>query len=317
MLAFVAWKGTQPEVEAIDARASHIALSHGRATNDPNKFRVLLPIANPQNLEKLIELAATLAREKNGEIILLRVVIVPEQLPPTSYDEAVVEQEETFLKQARAIAERFEVPSHAVIRVGHDIARAILETARQHAVDMILLGWKGFSTNKEKILGSVTDAVVTHARTDIMLVKLMGEAKFQRILLPTAGGEHAQWAEQYSSTIVSQYGGNLTLCQVATSPTANGAPQLALDDAMARIRLHKPGVSVDSKLLSASSVSKGIVEESKSYDTVMLGAAGQSFNPKIMFGNIPEEVARETDKTVIVVKHYNRVKALYGRVMGE
>jgi nucleotide-binding universal stress UspA family protein len=49
----------------------------------------------------------------------------------------------------------------------------------------------------------------------------------------------------------------------------------------------------------------------------MLGAAGQSFNPTVMFGNIPQEVAREANKTVIMVKHYNRVQSLYGRVMSE
>lgn len=316
MLAFIAWKGTQPEIEAIEARPSHIALSLGRGTADPDRFRILLPIANPNNLEKLIELAATLAKEKNGEIIFLRVVVVPEQLPPTAFDETVVEAEEVFLKRARALAERYEVPAHSIIRVGHDIARAVLETARQHAVDLIMLGWKGYTTNKEKILGSVTDAVVTHARTDIMLVKLMGEAQFQRILLPTAGGEHAQWAEQYGATIVDQYGGELTLCQVVAQES-NGAPQQALDEAKARIRGIKPGISVDSKVLSADSVTKGIVTASAEYDTVMLGAASQSFNPKVMFGNIPEAVARETDKTVIVVKHHNTVKALYGRMMGE
>lgn len=316
MLAFVAWKGSQDELDDRDLPASHIALSQGRATDDPHRFRLLLPIANPNNLEKLIGLAATLAREKNGEVLLLRVVTVPEQLPPTSYDEADVEAEEAFLKRARAIAERHDIPSHAIITVGHDIARAILETARRHRVDLILLGWKGYSTNQERILGSVTDAVVMHARADLMLVKLMGEARFQRILLPTAGGEHAQWAEQYGAAIVDQSGGELTVCQVMR-PGTNGSQQRSLDEARARIRQLKLGVKVDSRLIAANSVTKGIVEAAERYDTVMLGAAGKSIQPRVLFGSIPETIARETDKTVIVVKHYNRVKALYGRVMGE
>ncbi len=317
ILAFIAWKGTQPEIEAIEAPASHIALSHGRATDDPNRFRILLPVANPYNVEKLIELAATIAREKKGEVLLLRVVTVPDQLPPTNYDEAVVEEEELFLKRARATAERYQVPSHSIIRVSHSIARAILETARQHSVNLILLGWKGYSTNKERILGSVTDAVVTHARTDIMLVKIMEDANFQRILLPTAGGEHAKWAEQYGATIADQSGGCLTVCQVTRPKASNGVHQRLLEEARARIKQIKPAISVTTQLLSNNSVSKGIVEAAADYDTVMLGAASKSFNPKVLFGNIPEEVARETDKTVIVIKHHNSVKALYGRVMGE
>ncbi len=175
MLAFVAWKGAQAEDEAIPARASHIALSKGHATNDPDRFRILLPLANPNNMDHLIQLAAGLAKERNGELILLRVLTVPEQLPPNSFDDKELEQEEVFLKRARMLAERYEVPSHSVIRVGYNIARAILETGRQHRVSMIMLGWKGFTTNTEKILGSVTDAVVSNARADIMLERLAEE----------------------------------------------------------------------------------------------------------------------------------------------
>lgn len=318
ILGFIAWKGTQPEEEAIEAKASHVALSHGRGTADPKRFRILLPIANPQNLDKLIELAASIARDQDGEVILLRVLTVPEQLPPTSFDEAAVDQEETFLKQARALAERHEVPSHSIIRVGHNIARAILETSRQYHANLILLGWKGYTTNAEKILGSVTDAVVSHARTDIMLVKVVGETSFKRILLPTAGGEHAQWAEQYGAAIVDETGGQLTLLRIVPDlANSNGEHQRALNEAIARVGQIKPNLAVDAKLQEAPSVPKGISEAAAEYDTVLVGAASKSFNPQVLFGNIPEELARETDKTVIVVKHYNTVKALYGRVMSE
>lgn len=318
MLAFIAWKGTQREEEAIPAKASHIALSNGKATRDPNRFRILLPVANPNNLEKLIELAATLAREKNGEVVLLRVITVPEQLPLTSYDDEVIEEEESFLKQARRYAERYQVPSHAIIRVSHNIERAILETARQHRVSLIMLGWKGFSTNAERIFGSVTDAIVKHARADIMLIKLRTDATFRRILLPTAGGEHARWAEQYGATIASTFNGQLTLCQVVpTDHGANTKQEQNLNEAKARIESFKPDVPVDSTVVTASSVSEGIIQAAADCDTIMLGAANQNFNTSVLFGNIPESIAREADKTVIMVKHYNRVQALYGRVMAE
>ena len=317
MLAFVAWKGAQAEDEAIPARASHIALSQGRATDDPDRFRILLPLANPNNMENLIQLAAGLAKERNGELILLRVLTVPEQLPPNSFDEQELEQEETFLKRARMLAERYEVPSHSVIRVGYNIARAILETGRQHRVSMIMLGWKGFTTNKEKILGSVTDAVVSNARADIMLVRLAEKPTFGRILLPTAGGEHARWAEQYGATIADQFKGQITVCQITSSGETNGDRQQILDDAQARLQELKPKLTVETQLIAADNVTTGIATASIDYDVVLLGATGKGFNLRSMFGKIPEAIARDTDKTIMVVKHYNRVKALYERVMAE
>jgi len=74
---------------------------------------------------------------------------------------------------------------------------------------------------------------------------------------------------------------------------------------------------VQEHIIRNDSVVKGILEDAVNYDAVMVGAAGKSIYPKILFGNIPMEIARKVDKTVIVVKHFDPVKALVGRVVGE
>ena len=160
--------------------------------------------------------------------------------------------------------------------------------------------------------------MISHARTDIMLVKLAGEG-LKRILLPSAGGQHAQAAERYGSTIVKRLQGKLTLAKVI--PTSSSAQDVekgkdALQEGLNRIAEFN-GVPATSTVVKNDSVQKGIIEASKDYDTIMVGAAGQSIYPQIMFGNIPEEIAKNANKTVIVVKHYDPVKALYGRVVGE
>jgi len=74
---------------------------------------------------------------------------------------------------------------------------------------------------------------------------------------------------------------------------------------------------VDIKIIQNRSVTDGIVEELKNHDGVIVGAARQSFSKQILFGNIPEEIARLSDKPVIVCKRQDTVKALFGRVMNE
>jgi nucleotide-binding universal stress UspA family protein len=75
--------------------------------------------------------------------------------------------------------------------------------------------------------------------------------------------------------------------------------------------------NVKSTVIESDSVVEGIVKGAKNYDAVMVGAAGKSIYPKILFGGIPVEIAKGVDKTVIVVKHFDPVKALVGRVVGE
>jgi len=316
VLGFIAWKGAQSEVEALPGLASHIAHSQGKGTLDKSRFRILVPIANPYNVENLMQLAISIAKARNGEIWLLRVVIVPEQLPPTSFDEEVIEKESPLLRKARKIADKEGITTYALIRVGHSIARAILETASDRYCDLIILGWKGFSTNKEKILGTVTDDVVNLARTDIMLAKIVESKPINRILLPTAGGEHAQCAEKYALAMLEDSKGTLTVCQVASPGMDETRSKENLKAAEERLS-SADGVTIESKLIQSDSISKGIGNESKNYDAVMVGAAGKSIYPQIMLGNIPEEIARNTNRTVIVVKHYHPVKALLGRIVGE
>jgi len=317
LLGFVAWQGVRAEEKSLPGQASHIAHSQGKGTLDKNKFRILVPIANPYNVENLMRLASDIAASRNAEIWLLRVVTIPEQLPPTSFDEAVIEKEGPLLKQARQIAEDRGVSTHALIRVGSNVARAVLETSHERFCDLIILGWKGYSSNKEKILGTITDDVVRFARADIILAKIVGEDPIRRILLPTAGGEHARCAEQYAVSIAKTEKGSVTVCQVAAPGGDQSIGEQNLERALERLNTNTEEVKVSSTLIHSDSVTGGIVKEAEKYDAVMVGAAGQSIYPQIMFGNIPEEIARKTNRTVIVVKHYHPVKALLGRVVGE
>ncbi len=215
LIGFVAWKGTQSEAAILPGGISHIAHSLGRGTIEKGKFRVLVPLANPETAASLIKLATAVAKSKNGEILLLRVNRIPEQLPTTAFSEQEVEKDEAWLKEMRKISESENVPTHALIRVGHNIARAILETSRERHCDLILLGWKGYSTHSEMILGQTTEAVIKNARSDIMFVKLTNNELPRRILLPTAGGEHARCAEQYAAALARYFDGSITVCQVA------------------------------------------------------------------------------------------------------
>ncbi|MCB9041832.1 MAG: amino acid permease [Lewinellaceae bacterium] len=319
MFAFIAWRGWQPAEEAIAGLASHVAVSEGRSTPQKRRFRILAPIANPQTMRRLIRLAGAIAREKDGEIILLRVLTVPEQLPPTQFDEAKLEEERMVLREARKICDELNIPSHGVIRVGHKVARAILETSTDWYCDLTVLGWKGHSRSGERILGNITDAIVKYADTDIMLVKFVGDTPINHILLPTAGGEHAQWAEQYCATIARAAEGSVTVCRVVPTEDTRTDAEIhkeRLKPAVERI-FEEGGFTIKSKVIRNDSIADGIIEAADVYDAIMVGATRQSIYPQILFGNIPEKIAMGANKTVIMVKHHDPVKALLGKVVGE
>lgn len=319
VLAFVAWKGTEAEEKALPGVTSHIAHSQGTGTMNKNRFRILVPIANPNNVNSLIQLGTAIAKAKGGELLLLSVIKVPDQVSPSDVSRDDVEQAKLILKDARDAVKDVDVPIHLLVRVGHNIGRAILETSRERDCDLTLLGWKGHSTNAEKILGTITEDVINHARTDIILARLVTDEPIKHILLPTAGGQHAQAAERYGATLVKRLQGKLTLAKVVPANTAEKdltKHQDVLQEGLNRIAEYN-GLPATSQIIQNDSVEQGIIDASKEYDAVMVGAAGQSIYPQILFGNIPEAIAKHANKSVIVVKHYDAVKALYGRVVGD
>jgi nucleotide-binding universal stress UspA family protein len=84
-----------------------------------------------------------------------------------------------------------------------------------------------------------------------------------------------------------------------------------------RSRIIEVGVDVEKKIIEASSVAGGIAKESRDYDLVVLGAAQEPYIRQVMFGEIPEKVARYSPASVLVVKRYEGpVRGWLKRMLG-
>lgn len=316
-LGFMGWKGAQLESEALPGEPSRVALEQIDAAEAD--FRVLVPLAHPANVDSLIDVAAAISHVRKGHIIAVRVVVVPEQLPPR-LESTYVERERDILDAARRRARKHDVPMTSLVRIGHNPARAILETSRERECDLMVVGWKGHTSTARYILGEITDTIVLNARTDIVLVKLTEKGLPKRLLLPTHGGVHALQAETYAASIAASQNGTLTLCGVVPVDAQEELIQSEnerLNAARERIIEATGFQNVETLVVQNRSVTDGIVEELQNHDGVMVGAAHKSFSNRILFGTIPEEVARLCDKPVFVVKRHHTVKALFGRVMSE
>ena len=317
-VGFIAWKGTQMAESALPGEASKVALERATVTVDESRFRVLVPVANPATVEPLMRLATAIAGPRDGEIVVLRVALVPEQVPP-AWEEDLVERERQLLEQARRYARDAGIPVRAVVRLGHDAGRAILETSRVHRCNLIVLGWKGYTSTTRRILGETTDKVVEHARTDILLAKLVSDEPLKRLLLPSAGGEHANRAGAYAANLAAGTGGELTLCTVLrpdATPEAEEAQRERL--AAAQEAARETGLDeVHTEVLRGGSVIGTILKAGEEHDAIVVGAAGPDFWSFNLFGTVPEQIARDSKRSVLVVKRYAPLKALVRRVMND
>ena len=312
VLGFFAWKGFQVDEDALPGAPSLVAESSN--INDQERFRVLVPISNPANMEKLLGLASSIANDHYGEVVVLRVLTVPEQFTPRVED-VDAEKEHELIEKAHEFLANKGVSMNSVIRIAHNPARAILETSREWKCDLILLGWKGYTSTANRIMGEVVDDVVKYARANILLAKIEGDLNLEKIVIPTSGGVNSILAEKYASSLLEKDKGLIHLCSVARPNVSLEEEDKMLSNLLeAEARIHDlNGPLVDAKLIKNSSVTYGVIDESENYDAIMIGASRDNFFKRTV-GSTPERIARNSKKTVFVVKQYSPVKGLLKRI---
>ncbi|MGI8786932.1 MAG: universal stress protein [Pyrinomonadaceae bacterium] len=131
-------------------------------------------------------------------------------------------------------------------------------------------------------------------------------AETQNTHIETELSRHAIRAEQYAAAIVRANKGSLTVCSVvppdAPQKIVERTKQI-LEKAVSRISASN-GIKVKSRVVENESVTRGILNESRNYDAIILGATGRRFK-KILFGSVPEVIAKESLKTVVLEKRKN------------
>jgi uncharacterized hydrophobic protein (TIGR00271 family) len=266
-------------------------------------YRILVPIANPTTARTLLHLAGAMARQKGGEVVALQVLVVPDQVPLEEGREQALSS--LGMDQAREQARGEDFPIRTIVRVAHDVAEGILDTAHEEAVDLILLGWRGYSRSFGASMGPIIDRVIRDAERDVTVVKGDEWSEARKILVPTAGGPHAPIAAHLAMTLADTYGAEVTALNVQLGRST--ASQM--EESRERIASTLEGLDFkhppEQRVIVAESVVEGIIQESKGYDLVLLGASEEGLFDQFVFGSIPQQIAARVPKTAVIVRRYS------------
>jgi len=253
----------------------------------PRMYTVLVSLAYPDSLKTMMTLATAIARGEGGEVLALHV-------------EKALEPESPLLTEA-VTYHSAEVPVHPLRRLGRDPGEGIVATAVERKADLLLLGWLGHTRSRGTLMGLVLDYVIEHTPCDLAVVRDRGLEQIRRILIPTAGGPHAVLAAKIALAIAEAWEATVTLlhvCRPGAGRAGRKRGERIIEHTLAGLRTRRP---VERKLIYAEVV-PGVIEESKDYDLVLVGATEARFFQYILFGNIPRAIAKGCPKTVMMVK---------------
>ncbi len=301
------------------ARGQHIEAQEGITVFKPSPegraemgYRVLVPIANPVTAGTLLRLAGILARRQAGQVLVVQVVVVPDQVP--------LEEGSHRARAGRALLERATTQAQAegfaiqtMTRVAHSVTQGILDTAREEKVNLILLGWRGYTRSFGASMGPVIDAVIRNAPCDVTVVKGREWERVNKVLVPTAGGPHAPIAAQLAMLLSEAYGAQVTALYVQlgrATPEQMEENRRRIAQTLAGLEFSHPP---EQRVVIADSVVEGIVEESKGYDLVLLGASEEGLFDQFVFGSIPQQIAARVPKAAVIVRRYGGPAEFWAR----
>jgi amino acid transporter/nucleotide-binding universal stress UspA family protein len=285
-------------------------------SNNPDAYRILIPLHNPDHVIPLMKLALPIARSHQGEIVVLGVINMPIHLPPHE-GMRFVHHKTPLLRAAILYGSEQGVPTRPAVRIAHQIWEGILQTAKDEKADLVLMGWKGYTTTRDRIMGEVTDKVVRHVPCDLITVKLQGDRPLQRILIPTAGGPHATLAAEFVGMYHDACGYDITCCYVVSPQADEPTRRQAHQWIRKTLRLTGMLGKATTRLVEGKRVATTLVKTAADYDLIVLGASKEGVFSSVLFGEIPEKVARYSPVPVMIVRRYEgAVKSIVKKVMG-
>ena len=130
--------------------------------------RILVPLANPDTADELMELALLLRSPQSEEPIF------PLSIARGGFDEtAHVAQAESVMQRAVLHATAASVPVSPTVRIDENPTEGILRAGREIRASEVIAGWTVAITPGDRAFGGVLDGVLDRSRAMMIMARLM------------------------------------------------------------------------------------------------------------------------------------------------
>jgi universal stress protein F len=137
--------------------------------------RILTAVDSSQRAPKVLAAALHLAKLADAKLIVFRAIGVPPDLPQELFQVTDLRVEDVLLRNAHNDLARLTrlIPPDRIEKITTSFATAwdgICHAAREHDVDLIVIGSHGYS-GLDRILGTTAGKVVSHADRNVLVVR--------------------------------------------------------------------------------------------------------------------------------------------------
>lgn len=282
------------------------------------KYTVLVPLAHGHQVNALMDVALKVAESRDGEILALNFIRIPEQSPVTIV-EKYLPNSRTTVAMAEAFArDNSSVPVHSAIKYGRDFKHCIMQTIQDYDVDMLILGWRGQTASSYHQMGSSIDPILENASCYSLVVNIKEYRKqpLRRIIVPT--GRRFLGQTMLALDIARAVAVERRTVTLWTMKPADRSDKSVINQLRPLTEYARSiGLELSLELAEpAGDVAGAIVDASADYDLLIIGASKPKLFKKTAFGDIPERIGKQSRCPVIMVKSTRGVQSFINRWLG-
>lgn len=268
-----------------------------------SNFTIVVPIYNPQTQQYLIEMAALLARQKNGKIIPLAIATAAAHMDAPQL-EISLQRSERLLSKATAQSQVLSVEAEPLLRIDDAFGQGISRAAREQKANLIVMGWGKRTGLRARLFGNVIDSVLWASHCPVAVTRLVeSPRKIQRILVPvenliTPSLHPVQFAIALAEANQAQVT-VLNVCDRRTSSSKIASRRSQLGLLVSKLALPNPP---EVQIIAHENVAQAILQAARLYDLVVLPFIRNRTSPGgLAISDVTTQLARQLTCSIVML----------------
>lgn len=269
--------------------------------HDPSTL--LVGVANPATIPRLMGLAADLALQTKTPIVVTNVVVVPGQIGLSAVkDSPMVRAARQLLSQAIRAASGRKVKVRGVVEVAREPSEGMVAAAESQKAQALLVGYSDQGTGSasaERAFDRIMHRVARAAACDLVVAKFRSEKK-EKVLVPVAGGgTNLRLTGALAKGLAESRDAEIQFLHV-TAPDKDAQEA----ERQVTVLLEQKGLKDLGPLevVSSDDPVATILERCKDYDVAIVGTDARASIAEAIFGSPAEDIADQAPCTVLLVR---------------
>lgn len=305
-LAF--WRGGRQRMLEAQLGVTVFQDTHG-TSEVQSDYPVMVPVANPDTAAGLVGMAATIARERGGHLVLLQVVQVEEHLPLDS-GRFEAQRRLDLLERLLHQAEQLEVQAEGITRLSRSVAQGILDTVAEESVKLVVMGSPVRPQVGSGGFGPIVDGVLEAAVCEVGVVVGGEPGALEQVLVPVAEAEDGLRAVRLALALTEPSGGRVVVTHIVGPDGSTRQAEALLAEVQAQA---DGGGRLESQVLQAGSTLDGILKACKGNDLVILSGTDQGLLDEEQFGRLPLQLAIRSEVPLLLIRGSSDLPKLVAR----